>query len=594
MENLGMLIDLLTILMPIFVGVGAYYKIGIMPYILIAGVISFIILIALNKIPQKRLPFYLYSMSLCLMWQATMFGSHVVGSDIHGEFYVSTIVKENGWIPSSDYGTQSSTSVVVGYFVPQLSKLLHLDILWVYKAILPAIFSFVPVILYFAYRKVFNYKIAIYAAIFFMIVPTTTLEIMQIGKSMVAELGLAGLVVLTAYKFKWYWQLLLSIGCVSIAMFCHYTIGIAVVVYLGGLFFVRLIIIPMHFWIFKTRIVSVIVLGVSLFVGVLFGYNYYSVADGGVISNVLSKVTKTYSEILQNQLIGKESDRLEIEKENNKYKDKDFVTQVTQNEEILVSTALGFDFGNSSISGKFFRITQYITQILLVIGALFIILNRKKFNLSSEYIIMVVISFVLLACCLFVRQFSMIINITRFYHIALFFIAPLICIPFIKWKWAIPSVLVVYFIFTSGFIFEVTKTTGIDSIQTPYSVSLSAERTGVVGTYSEDDVKVAKWLNDNKKSDVPIVCDYNSWHLITDYTGLPFMRTQRDAYNPTFDNIPCNSLIFVTTWNNTHQKYIDYIKNKSGVAGLRISNPLPDLPYKVVFRSGDAIVYQNY
>ena len=54
--------------------------------------------------------------------------------------------------------------------------------------------------------------------------------------------------------------------------------------------------------------------------------------------------------------------------------------------------------------------------------------------------------------------------------------------------------LLAYFIFTSGLVFEVTASDTMDRVDMPYSIAMSGERTGAIGIYNEDDIACAEWL----------------------------------------------------------------------------------------------------
>jgi uncharacterized membrane protein len=165
-------------------------------------------------------------------------------------------------------------------------------------------------------------------------------------------------------------------------------------------------------------------------------------------------------------------------------------------------------------------------------------------------------------------------------------------------KWIITSILLAYYLFTSGLIFKLNTVQGISSVETPYSFALSSEDTGIVGVYTEDDIRCAKWLVKESNQDITILSDINGHGLL-----LSMIRNDKRVLwgdNPNFyegatrgayfsDLEHYNKCyIFVTSWNTRHQIYIE--GGQLG-AGLRISNPLPEFDYKEVYRSGKAIVY---
>jgi len=574
------------------IAVASYFRMPVGAYMAI-GYTVIVLSMVYFKIIKSTIPIYLFAVSLALMWQASMFGAHIIGSDMHGEFYASRIILGEGtWELARHYGTQSSTSIVVGAFVPMMAKYLHIDIIWIYKAILPAIFAFTPVILFFIYKRMIKPRYAFYAALFFMIVPVTSLEIVQIGKSMVAELfmALAILVIVSTTKNKVTYSQIFTITIFSLtAMLCHYTVGIALLAYLIGIMFVRFIPKLEILWL---KALPVYVLPIVILIVGGTGYIYYSIADQGVIVKVMSKVVPVYAGIItdtasdtaQSIYIQDATDPDEAEDSGGYF----------EKQEVLVKTAIGMDFNQASTPGKAFRVIQYLTQFLIVVGGLILFWAHRHYKFTAEFIAGIWCSYLLLAMCVFVPEFSNIINITRF---SLFFLAPafvLGAIHLFKKEWILVCLMLVYFAFTSGAIYEATRSEVISAIDTPYSVGLSAERTGTVGTYLTSDVTAVRWLEGVIQGDTMVVGDYNGWHLISAYLGMERLREDKAVYNPTFDNLPDKPCyIFVTDWNTRHGEYIASIRTIRGGAGLRDSFPMPTFPYPVVFQDGNSVIYEK-
>ncbi len=142
-------------------------------------------------------------------------------------------------------------------------------------------------------------------------------------------------------------------------------------------------------------------------------------------------------------------------------------------------------------------------------------------------------------------------------------------------------VLVAYFVFTSGFIYEVTKCDATDRFEVPYSLGMSAERTGLAGIYGDDDMDCLYWMILNWDGS-EVVGDYNTKRLIGSYIPVYQGRNVSAEFNA----IPDNCYIYVSTWNINHQKWV----YGSGI-GLRTLYELPDLSeYKVLYQSGKSKV----
>jgi hypothetical protein len=174
---------------------------------------------------------------------------------------------------------------------------------------------------------------------------------------------------------------------------------------------------------------------------------------------------------------------------------------------------------------------------------------------------------------------------------SLFFLAPLCILGFeLIWKnkWFMPIFLMVYFLFTSGFVFEITKSQATNTLDLPYSITLSYNRTGVYSINNADDIKAAKWVAE--QGNEKIMAGYGTAYLMACYLGgnprmfepisrMPYSIAQKDK-----------GLIFLSSWETENKETVTYVD-----IGLRKLTPIPsdiyDLP--IVFQSGDAIVRER-
>ena len=256
--------------------------------------------------------------------------------------------------------------------------------------------------------------------------------------------------------------------------------------------------------------------------------------------------------------------------------------------EPLIQTALGLDFPSASSQGKSFRIFQYITQLFIVVGFIRLIFKPMKLRFTAEYIAFTVASALLLVACIFLPGFSASMNATRFYHIALLLLAPLLilggeaiwlgvralwhkaslvtitednqtCLRFLTL-----AVLIPYFLFTSGFIFEVTGHEVIDKIDSPYSIALSSHRVDVGGVFNRQDGAGADWLWQRLDDEDTVYTDLYGFLLLGYETGH---RGQILCFPWDMSQVPEDSYIYFRTWNTTRQE----ITYASGITGCRES-----------------------
>lgn len=152
--------------------------------------------------------------------------------------------------------------------------------------------------------------------------------------------------------------------------------------------------------------------------------------------------------------------------------------------------------------------------------------------------------------------------------------------------WVVTSILLIYFMFTSGFTFEATKSKASDRIDIPYSIGLSAERTGVSNVVDKDDMECILWLKENWNGKSDVVTDYNTYCSVLPYIPVYFNLFYNDRKGM-FHRMPEGECyIFVSSWNTRHQKYIEAI----GV-GRRKSYPLPEFSYPIIKQCGSTIIY---
>ena len=424
---------------------GSYYQVYAVPYVIITAIVVVTVLIALDKIDERYYPIYIYGLALALLWQTSMLGTWIVGADIHGEFFVANRAITDGW--DWNFAHVNNTSIVIGGLTPLLAKL-GISPVWQFKALYPAVFAAVPVILYFAYSRMLGTKRAYFASMFFMIVPVFFVEIVGIVKSMVAEVFLALMVLLMVINIK-SWLRILGLGVtVTLAALCHYTIGIMAIMYLVGGFVILLV---GKKWL-RTRMTVLISYSLAIVIVFTSVYFWYSSSGDGFMFKYLDTVRHnitavavsltpdvfttaepevTEPEVIESEVV--ESEVIEPEATEPNMFEPFIAEAIKLNEsearalwyrqEPLIRAAIGLDFADATIEGKTFRVLQYLTQFLIVVG-LYYLLRRRTF--TSEYTAGVIVSFGLLVMVLFFPTFSSLINASRFYHVSLFFLAPLL------------------------------------------------------------------------------------------------------------------------------------------------------------------------
>jgi uncharacterized membrane protein len=241
----------------------------------------------------------------------------------------------------------------------------------------------------------------------------------------------------------------------------------------------------------------------------------------------------------------------------------------------LIQTALGLDFPQASPQGKGFRVFQYITELFLIAGCLRLLLRPKGLRFTAEYIALSVTSVLLILACIFLPSFAPALNTTRWYHITLITLAPFCILGgeaiwlgiSSTWhrlrhavhkavaenaednqgylKFVTLGVLIPYFLFTSGFIYEVTGDRVTDKIDAPYSIALSSYRLDLAGVFYWQDGSAARWLAQRASDETKVYADHHTCRplALSEFPGQ-ILGLPLDA-----SKLAEDSYIYLSTWN---------------------------------------------
>ncbi len=403
----------------VLTGVGSFFELTLIPYVVFGVICAVTVLVTLNKIKAHEYPVYIFGMSLALLWQTSMMGSYIVGADIHSELFVANRAIAEGW--DWNFQNTSNVSIVTGLLVPLLARI-GFTAVWQFKAIYPAVFACVPLILYFAYRKMMGEKRAYFATLFFVVVPVFFVEIVGIVKSMVAEVFLALMVLFIVVDIE-SWKKAIGIGLTALlAMSCHYTIGTLAILFLAGSLIVLLVTRLVHFGWLKDRRMSLLHLSLAFVCILAVGVMWLSSAAQGMMWD-------THKDIVRNLVKNATVSMVDVPPPSTTElpMSSDGLSYL-YSQEPLVRTAIGLDFATATFGGKLFRIMQYLTQGLLVLGFVYLLFRYRYYTFTAEFTSLAMVGYGLLAMCVFLPSFSTLINASRFYQVSLFFIAPMLVV----------------------------------------------------------------------------------------------------------------------------------------------------------------------
>lgn len=513
-------------------------------------------LVAFGRIKEKWYPFILYGSGAGMVLMTTLAGPYLIGSDIHLEYYYAQF-RAGGdvWAP------------VIG--VPQGTSIIHYisSSIWFYKIVYPLLFSLVPPMLYCLYQKWLTKKQAFLAAFLFIAFPPFFMELPTIARQAIAELVLVGallLLVRSTLRLRYKIPVLVVLG--GLLPLVHYSIAIISIIVL--------VISLILNWVLKAGRGKI--LGATL-AGITFAsLIYFPIAEDGAVDK---KIMLLYNGLAPSAF---KIDRPILETPKPEKAPPQESVPVSPPEDrpleekysLLMRLALGFDFEDTSILGKVFRILQW-TILGLIIWGLWKLRRHKEYWVIAG-------GFILISLLCLHPAWARIMNATRFTHLSMLLLAPAFAVA-LKPKY-LSVLLVPYFLFTSGLVFEATKVPNIQEVGIPYSIGLSDYRIDMGATFTEDDVEVRDYIIDNKL--FPLMSDLYGADFIGEKIGL--RGDLNWSLSKTGRALDC-SYVYIRSRNVEE----DYFTVWWGIGLRRYISPEEfdiDWDKNIVFQSGDARV----
>jgi len=628
LPSLNSVLFLLLLLVLVILGVKVSDLTGsnIILIICLLAIASIIVYAAFNSTIQPGLfPIAIFIISLCLLYQTTLMSPYLVGTDIYVEYgYYLAVVKNGLWNYAVANPVNSCLSITV--LAPYYSSLLGISGIWVFKAIYPLLFSLVPLMVYRFFRLQTGANRAFFATIFLMIVPTFSLEMISLCRQQVAEIFFAASILLLVEnrlnRIQKVTLLAVFLPCLAAS---HYTLGTIAVIYfillLPTVFIMRSrLFINIWEWITtrtgeglphylrqpRTGSLPMKLLLAVFAVFFIFTLIWYSVIASGVnLSTIIAvghyqviSATQEFNSSVTQLLSGSPAVQL-------------------GDREMLIRTALGLDFMDVSWQGRLFRVFQYLSQLLLILGCLRLLLRPKGLKFVIEFVALSLIGSSILAACIFVPALAGFINTSRWYHINLIILA-IYCILGAEFTWyyiqcarqkliirtdrtkledslgsrkfVVLVLLVPYFLFTSGLIYEITGQRVTNVADTPYSIALSSYRLDLAGIMNEQDDAAARWLSERSSPQSQSSADVHACRafLVNGYPGQLAVFQQ--------DTTALKGYVFLSAW-NTYKNEVSFAS--TGRPGLRDIVEITGYPVlscmlsqsNIVFRNGGPAIY---
>ncbi len=120
-----------------------------------------------QRISDKLYPIIIFLMSISLLLMSSLRSNYLIGDDVHSEYYLFRITFENFyWEPATKSALNSCLSISLLPTIYQ--SFLGINMEYIFKVVLPAIFSIAPLIIYLMSKKYFEPFYAFLTSLFFM------------------------------------------------------------------------------------------------------------------------------------------------------------------------------------------------------------------------------------------------------------------------------------------------------------------------------------------------------------------------------------------------------------------------------------------
>ena len=478
----------LFLCLPILSVIGAMYvnvynnNLLLLFMILSIAVLFIVGVLSKKLLPSKLYPFAVLMIAIALLFHSSLISNYIIpfGSDVPSEYLIFKTIQNSAYWNSTSFPLGG---MVLGRFNDMLSitilptvyaTTLNIDAQLVFKILYPLIFSFVPLGLYQIWQTYISKKYAFIAAFLFMAQSTFYTEMFGLNRQIIAELFFVLLLlVIVQKKIKPINKTLCFIIFSFALVTSHYAIA---TIFLFFISFASILLAVL-----KRPSKKITLTMVVLFFVIMFTWYIYISGSASFLS-ILEKIDHVYS-----QLGG-------------------FFDFASRGDTVLTGLGLA---ESPSICNTVSRMFAYLTQALIVFGFIGLVTKRAKIKIEKEYFIFSITAVVFLGALIVVPGLATTFNMTRFYHVLLFFLAPLCVVGAglivkllskrekeIAVCALLVLVLVPYFLFQTSFLYEVS---GSDS----WSISLSKYRMDGVrlyGHYGYTDaysVSGAQWLSTN-------------------------------------------------------------------------------------------------
>ena len=558
--------------------------------LLMAVMLSLVFAIALffrKSLPSEFFPIAIVIFAVSLTFQRELVSQNLLGYDTFGEFYVFSSANTHSFWNASlpltqlelrDYNSCLSVTVLPTMF----SKLMNISGEWIFKVLYFILYAFVPLTMYLMFKQNFGKATAFLSAFYFIIFPRFYGEE---RRQIVGELFLV--------------LLLFSILSSSISLrkkeILIAVFGIALVV--------------SHYSTFDVFIFCVLFASIAVFLLEKLPLGKYTPKFKKILNPKILLVILAFG-IVWFTFASTSLDQTFI----------NFITRLVNSFQTGFSNINSrgntvSDFSSLNVSASLtYKADYYINKIpylLLGIGLIAFIKNRKKLNVQSEYFPMAIAALFILILTFVLPSLADSFVEERFYHLALIFLAPISLfggIVALTWFFKrlvvskkarsitiglICVLFIAIFLFKVGFVNEVAGDLGPGASPAfSFTPMITSENPKILATFygqyvPDCDVYSAKWLSEETPSNSTLYADADArQHVLRGY-ALRVVDENNILSNNTI--VSSNSYVYLRYLNI--QGY--FVNSRGAVLNTTVlSSQLEDMD-KIYSNGGSEIYFSN-
>jgi len=540
-------------------------------YILLLMIILIIIIVMFTIFSKKIInpklhPYIIFIIATSLLFQKILISKYIMGWDVFGEFYVFKITNVNlFWnniIYSNDMEILNYNSVLSVTILPTIySNLLNIKGEWIYDILYPIFYSLVPISLYQIYLQKYDNNIAFLSIFYFMLFPRFYSEERRV---MIAEIFYSLLIYLMfdIYMKKRIKQFLTIIFFVSLIV-SYYALSYIYLFIISITWF--LINIIRNIKRVKININSIEYFSGSFvilcFVLIFSWYNFISINPTITLGKIINNIHNSFIV--------------------------DFFNPMARGTRI--SSFINPDLTNTSLLYKIDYIINKIPYFFIFISFTSFFKETETLKSNLKYYFIIIANIFILILTIIVPYLEPTFLANRFYHITLFFIAPLCVLGgIISINWILIQIkkgikssdltlklmcifFLIIFLFKVGFINEITGDVLLGSRSISFTKMKSSSNDEIkIKFYDayvpEQDVFSAIWLSEYKGKNSETYADVIAYkHVLKGY-GMMHTEWENILYDDTKieDNayiylryINVQGLLFDPTGKNIYSKFGD-------------------------------------